>query len=237
MNFDFTGKTIVITGASKGIGLACARQFLDAGAFVVNISRTPGPLSSERYLYVQADVRDVAAITSWLDSFEKLIDVWINNAGVYPQSNLLDVSEADWDAVFSVNLKSMFFLSTAVASRMRSSGGVILQAASFAAQMPSSSSGVYAASKAAVVSLTKSMAAEWGPFGIRVNSYSPGVIHTPMTEDVIAAKDVTSPLALSRVGDASEVASVILFLCSDGASYITGSDVAINGGKFLIQDQ
>ena len=117
--------------------------------------------------------------------------------------------------------------------------GVIINASSFAAFIPSIGSGIYAASKAAVNSLTKSMAAEWAPYGIRVNSYCPGVIATNMTEDLIAKKreKLAESIALSRFGNPEEIAQLVLFLCSDAASYITGANIEITGGKLIVQNQ
>ena len=245
IKFIFKDKNVVITGASKGIGSAIASAFLESGATVINISNHKPIEKNEppQYTFVKKDMTDHDSIKKWIEDFtanNKKIDFWINNAGIYPQSLLSDTSEEDWDKTFATNLKSLFFASTYVASHMKKNkGGVIINASSFASIIPSSMSGVYAASKTAVASLTKSMAAEWAPYGIRVNSYCPGVILTDMTRDLITKKGekITNAIALSRYGIPEEVANVVLFLCSDAASYITGSDIQITGGKFLIQDQ
>lgn len=242
--FDFENKTAVITGASRGIGLAIASAFLESGASVVNISKSKSEvnMNDSRYSFICEDVNNLKGIEKIINDFsekEQKIDFWINNAGIYPQSLLMDISEKTWDETFSTNLKSIFFASQYIAEHMKKNGGVILNASSFAAKMPSINSGIYAATKSAVISLTKSMAAEWARYGIRVNSYCPGLIFTDMTKKLInkKEKELISPIALSRCGFPNEVANVVLFLCSDASSYITGENIEISGGKFLVQNQ
>lgn len=243
VKYDFSGKTAVITGASRGIGKAIAEAFIDSGATVINISRTNSEKESPKYAFVKKDVNDIKAITSFINNLKKenkRIDIWINNAGIYPQAKLLEVSEKDWDSTFNTNVRSLFFISKAVAHHMKENkSGIILNATSFAAIMPSINSGVYAATKAAILSLTKSMAAEWAKYGIRVNSYCPGVINTDMTSKLINKKGdkLSESISLSRFGTADEVAKVILFLCSEDSSYINGANIEINGGKFIVQNQ
>jgi len=245
IKFDFNEKTAVITGASRGIGLAIANAFLDSGASVINIckSKQKDSLHKTKYHFIREDINNLSAIEKIISNFDtkgKKIDFWINNAGIYPQSRLMEVSENDWDETFSTNLKSLFFSSKFIAKHMQENGGgIILNASSFGAQMPSINSGIYATSKSAIVTLTKSMAAEWAPYNIRVNCYSPGLVYTDMTKEIIEKnkEKITSPIALSRFGSPEEIANVVLFLCSDAASYITGEDIKINGGKFLVQNQ
>ncbi|MDP3996392.1 MAG: SDR family NAD(P)-dependent oxidoreductase [bacterium] len=239
--FNFKGKTVVITGASRGIGAAAASCFVASGAKVVGISKTErGKISSRRYSHFNVDVSDIGSFQNWILNFTKKrkIDIFVNNAGVYPSSKLYDVTEHSWDQSFSVNLKGAFFAAQAVAKTMKD-GGVIVNASSFAASMPSLGSGVYAAGKAAIEILTKTMAAEWGKRNIRVNAYAPGVIETDMTKDGRKNKKNTllRPIALARFGTPEEVAASILFLCSDEASYVTGAVLAIDGGKYIVQNQ
>ncbi|MCL5018852.1 MAG: SDR family oxidoreductase [Candidatus Pacearchaeota archaeon] len=244
VKFNFDKKTAVITGASRGIGLAIANAFLENNSSVINISKSGyNPENANpRYTFIQENLNNTNGIEKIINNFEKKsikVDFWINNAGVYPQSSLMDTSEEEWDEILSTNLKSLFFSSKFIARHMKKNGGgVILNASSFAAKMPSINSGIYAASKSAILSLTKSMAAEWAQYGIRVNSYSPGLIYTDMTKKIIDEnKNLTSSIALSRCGSLEEVANVVLFLCSDASSYITGANIEINGGKFLVQNQ
>lgn len=248
IKFDFRGKNVVITGASSGIGNSIAEGFLKSGANVVNISKSQqnakksANYKNYNYKFVQLDVTDIESVKDWIESYTKngkRIDIWINNAGVYLQSKLLQVSEEHWDKTFETNLKSLFFISLFAAEHMKKNrNGVIINASSFAAFMPSIGSGVYAASKAGVASITKSMAAELAPYGIRVNSYCPGVIETDMNKALIRKKkNLADAIALGRYGAPDEVAQAVLFLCSDGASYLTGANIEITGGKFIVQNQ
>lgn len=241
IKFDYKGKVVVITGASKGIGLSTAKVFLRSKAFVVGLSKSgvKGDLKQHSH---KLDIANIEVLTEWISEFtrKRKIDIWINNAAIYPQRKLIDVTEKEWDITLATNLKSLFFASREVAKHMKETGGgTILNATSFASKIPSSGAGIYAATKAAVVNLTRSMAAEWARYKIRVNCYSPGVILTDMTKEALRKRrgKVIAPIALNRYGRPEEVSEVILFLCSDAASYITGSEIEVTGGKFLIQDQ
>jgi len=166
--------------------------------------------------------------------------VTLDADGQHLPEEMLAVDEYKWDHQFDVNTKGAFFLSQAIAQHMIKRGieGNIINIASFAAQMPSYESGVYAASKAALVSLTKSMAAEWAKFGINVNCISPGVFPSPMTEgNIVFHRDKTlAPIANAEFGDPFLIAKLVDFLIT-GRTYITGANIPIDGGKFLIQDQ
>ncbi len=138
-----------------------------------------------------------------------------------------------------INLKSVYYGGLIAAEKFnKRGGGVLINAASFASLIPGVGSCAYAASKAAVVSMTRSLAAELAPFNIRVVGYIPGVIETPMTESLIKArgKILASQTALQRIGKSEEIANVLLFLASDKASYITGTCIEITGGKFCVQN-
>jgi NAD(P)-dependent dehydrogenase (short-subunit alcohol dehydrogenase family) len=138
-----------------------------------------------------------------------------------------------------VNIKSVYYGALIAADKIRKrGGGVLINAASFASLMPSLGSGAYAASKAAVYSITKSLAAELAPFNIRVIGYIPGVIETEMTASTIKSKRelLESQIAMKRVGDSEEVANAVLFMASDKASYITGTFIEISGGKLCVQN-
>ncbi|MPM91017.1 3-oxoacyl-[acyl-carrier-protein] reductase FabG [bioreactor metagenome] len=165
-------------------------------------------------------------------------DVFINNAGIYPQAFLKDMSTKDFEKTISVNLKSVFICSKAAFNCMKDAGGVLIQAASYAALIPSAGSGAYAASKAAVVSLTKTMAAEFAPYGIRVNGFIPGVIATGMTQGVINEKsdELNQAIALHRLGEPEDVAKAVSFLASDESSYMTGTFIEVSGGKLCVQN-
>jgi len=167
------------------------------------------------------------------------IDIWVNNAGVSPKARLIDMSGDEWDELMRINLKAVFLGSQIAARFMKErGGGVILNASSYASIMPSATSGAYAAGKAAVSSLTRSLAAELAPLGIRVVAYIPGVILTEINKNRVEqfGQKLLSQIALNRFGKPEEVASVLVFLASDAASYITGTALEITGGKFSIQN-
>jgi len=238
---EFKDKTILITGSSRGIGAAITKYFLAAGANVHGISQSQKS-KKKNYTHWKIDLSDFKSLENWFVKFfkEKSIDILINNAGIYPQQKLLHVTEEKWNETFTINVKSLFFLSQMVANNMKDrNGGVIINAASYPGLHPSIGSGVYAASKTAIISLTKSMAAEWAPYNIRVNSYSPGFILTDMTAAIYKkyGKKMLKDIALKRYGKPEEIAEIIGFFCSKKASYITGENIKITGGKFLVQNQ
>lgn len=243
---DLKGKRIVITGASRGIGKALALAFLEEGCHVVAIARGPIEWAAQtvdnRLEVLQCDIRYPKPLTQWLAVLSgrgQTVDVLVNNAGSLLKKKLIDCNEDDFDDAFAVNTRAMFGLSQVFAAHMKNhGGGVIINAASFAASQASISHGLYAASKAATVALTRSMAAEWAPFGIRVNAFSPGVIPTEMTESALRdnADKMLQTVSLRRFGTTSEVAAVALFLASSTSSYLTGVNIDVSGGKLIVQD-
>lgn len=250
MAFDFTGKTIGITGAAgiHGIGFAIARKFLQYGAVVFICDLDEKALSGaeallQEYGTVKAYTVDVSNSQAVSGMFEKAIrdfgyiDVFISNAGIYPQVMVCDMTEEQWDAVMAVNLKSVF-LCAKECRRVMDRGGVLINASSFAALLGSAGSGAYAASKAAVYNLTKTLAAELAPYGIRAVGYLPGVIETGMTKEVIESreKELTEAIALKRLGKSEDVADAVCFLASEQAAYMTGTFIEISGGKLCVQN-
>lgn len=245
---DLEGKTAVITGAAKGIGKSIAEAFISNQCKVIAIYRSTPPdfdkaimkLGPEPDL-LKLDIQNLTSAQEWLSRAEndyQSIDILVNNAGVNFPHELLEVGTDDWDRLFSVNTRAAFFLSQLFAKHMsRRNGGVIVNATSFAAKIPSLRYGLYAASKAALLSLTKSMAAEWAEFNVRVNAYSPGVIMTDMTKPAIEKnKDkLLSQISQGEFGMPQDVANSVLFLASNASSYITGSEIDISGGKFIVQ--
>lgn len=244
---DLANKTVVVTGANRGIGKSIAEHFIKNKCKVVLICRKQAPkidVKSDltKPIFVKADINDIIKISKWLEDFEKKrqhVDILVNNAGIFMEKALLDVQESDWDLIMNTNIKSTFFLSQLFAKHMiDDGGGVIINAASFAVKIPSTFSGIYSASKAAIVNLTKCMAAEWAPYNIRVNAFSPGVIETQMTKPARNKnrERMLDQISLNRFGKPDEVAKVVLFLASDSASYITGTNLDISGGKLIVQN-
>lgn len=250
MDLQLTGKVVVVTGGTAGIGAACAAAFLAEGCLVAVCGRSQDKLAAfkadmtargyELFVCVAdvADQRDIKNFAQQVYQKYGRIDVWVNNAGILPKAKLIEMSADDWDKVMAVNLKSVFVGSQVAAQYMcKANGGVILNASSYAAIIPSAGSGAYAASKAAVSSLTRTLAAELAPYNIRVNGYIPGVINTQMNSKRLAEQPgaTLGQIALNRAGEAGEVAAGVVFLASGAASYITGTDLEISGGKFAVQ--
>ena len=247
---DFTGKPVGISGAAgiQGIGFAIAKRFLELGACVMigdlreDALQEAGKALSAYGKVVTCSV-DVSSEDSVVSMFDKIqqefgkIDVFVSNAGIYPQKAVCDMTAEAWDTVMNVNLRSVFLCARECSRRMKE-GGVLINAASYASLLGSAGSGAYAASKAAVYSLTKVLAAELAPKGIRVNGYIPGVIATGMTQGVIDAKgeELVQAIALHRLGTPEDVAKAVTFLASDDASYLTGTFIEISGGKLCVQN-
>ena len=251
MKWGLENKAVVITGGTDGIGKACAEKFLQAGCRVAVCGRSRQKLESvsEQWrregfeVYTEAvNVADSGAVRRFAagaaERFGRL-DVWINNAGIYPQKQIMETEEAGWDEVMDTNLKAVFTGCKIAAGYMKEQkGGVILNASSIAAFYPSVGSGVYAVSKAAVLCLTKALAGELAPWNIRVAAYVPGLTATEMTREVLRRNEsaLVSQIPQRRAGTADEIASAVLFLASDAAAYITGTHLEISGGKLCVQN-
>jgi NAD(P)-dependent dehydrogenase (short-subunit alcohol dehydrogenase family) len=244
---DFRGKTVVVTGASSGIGAGIAARFAEAGANVVvhyrvNESGARTVVASletqgRRALGVQADLTrpgDVAALVDKTLSTFAALDVLINNAGAYPLCSLLDMSETEFDQVIADNLRSAHLCTQAAARAMiaRHCPGAIVNIASIEAANPAPGHSHYNAAKAAVVMYTRSAALELGPRGIRVNSVSPGLIWREGLERAWpeGVDAYTRAAPLGRLGQAADVADACLFLASKAARWIKGADLVVDGG-------
>ena len=251
MDVNLKDKAAVITGSARGIGLKIAEAFGRAGAKVAicdlresDVAKTLDGLKSEgiRTYGEAVDVSKRSSIFSFADNVEEQfggIDIWVSNAAISPLYKIIDTTEDVWQMVMDINVKSVYYGALIAADKIRKrGGGVLINAASFASLMPSLGSGAYAASKAAVYSITKSLAAELAPFNIRVIGYIPGVIETEMTASTIKSKRelLESQIAMKRVGDSEDVANAVLFMASDKASYITGTFIEISGGKLCVQN-
>lgn len=239
-------KTVLITGASKGIGAATAILFAEKGYNVVmNYNNSvqsalilQKSLSESGYKVAafQANVRnriDVdLMVKETIERFGK-IDVLINNAGIASQKLFTDISDIEWNEIMDVNLNGTFNCCQAVLPHMiNNKSGCIINISSMWGQVGASCEVAYSAAKAGVIGLTKALAKEVGPSGIRVNCIAPGLIETGMNqeltlEDVAAIVDETP---IGRIGSTNDVASSALFLASDEASFITGQVLGVNGG-------
>jgi meso-butanediol dehydrogenase/(S,S)-butanediol dehydrogenase/diacetyl reductase len=255
----FTGRRVVVTGGARGIGLAIARGFADAGASVLLIDRDDSVLATAEELTslgldahgVVADVTDEAQVTAAFATAEQLwgsLDVLVNNAGIITISDLDDLALADFQRVLNVNTTAMFLCCKAAAPLLRKSvSGVILNASSGQGRQGFIYTPHYAASKFAVIGLSQSLAKELARDNIRVNSYCPGIVKTDMWDyndrewgkrlgtyapgELI--EEWISNIPLKRPAEAADVTNLLLFLASDAATYITGQAVNIDGGMFM----
>ncbi len=244
---DFRGRIAVVTGASRGIGEAVARALGAAGATVVLAARATGPLAEVaraveaaggRADVLPVDVADTAAAGPFADAVAARhgrIDVLVNSAGTSAREVALDATEATWDALFATNLRGLFFLTRAIGRHMvaRRSGAVV-SIGSIAGRVGRREMAAYAASKAGVEQVTRVLALEWAPHGVRVNAVAPGYVRTPLVEPIFKRpgflEAVVGRTPLGRVAEPAEIAWPVLFLASDLASYVTGQMLYVDGG-------
>lgn len=246
---DFNGKVVFLTGGNSGIGATTADLFVKRGAKVIITdiafpASEPGKIRfEENPVKIDMDVSDSKKVTEVIDlTVEKCdrLDVVVNSAGVLTTNPILEITEEDWDKVFSVNLKGTFFVcQSALRHMIKMKTGCIVNISSVSGKIGGIMAGAdYSASKAAVICLTKSLAKAGAPYGIRANSIAPAAINTPMINQYYEkfpeqVKESIAAKPLKRFGEPIEVANTILFLASDEASYITGECVDINGGMLM----
>jgi len=246
--FSLEGKVAVISGASRGIGHACALALADAGASVVVASRKIAdlePVAEEikakgvKSMAIAAHIAKIDESKTLIEQVMKAfgrIDILMNNAGTNPYYGpLMDQDEKTYDITMNVNLKGLFFLSQLAARIMKGQGGGCIINTSSIGGLRAGELGVYSVTKAAVIMLTQVMAKEWGQYNIRVNAIAPGIIKTRLSEalwkDPAVSAKAVAQIPMMRLGEPEEIAGAVVFLASDAARYISGDTIVIDGGR------
>jgi NAD(P)-dependent dehydrogenase (short-subunit alcohol dehydrogenase family) len=246
--FSVQGRRVLVTGGSRGIGCAIACGFARRGASVMLAARDSGSLQAARQALAPhavaalathvCDVRDNASIRACVEATTRElggIDVLINNAGLNIRKRTLEVTADDFDTVVDTDLRGAFFVAQAVGAQMVAQGsGSIVNIASVGGAVALRTGAAYAAAKAGVLHLTRSLAVEWAPYNVRVNALGPWYFKTPMTEQLLSdsayVADILARTPLGRVGEVEELVGPALFLASDAASYVTGQALMVDGG-------
>jgi len=248
-NVNLKDKVALVTGAGRGIGRAIAQGLSDCGAIVAvndldaeSASMTIGMLAGEATSFPVdvADPHAVQAMVAQVASEFGRLDILVNNAGIEPKASILDMSIADWQRTLDVNLSAAFYTSQAAGKFMRQAGGgVIINIASIAGHnIPLRDRASYVASKAGLIGFTRECAREFAAYGIRVNAVCPGVIETEMTahlrQNTEQMAKWLADIPQGRLGLPEDVVGLVLFLCSDGARYLTGQAINVDGGKVMM---
>jgi 3-oxoacyl-[acyl-carrier protein] reductase len=245
MKIDLTGRAALVTGASRGIGREIAKALAGAGAKVACVATNEDLLNSlvaeigGGAIALKCDISKPAEIEATVEKAAAALgglDILVNNAGVTRDNLLLRIKEEDWDTVLDTNLKGPFlFIKAAGRFLMRSKAGRVINISSVAGVLGNAGQANYSASKGGLISLTKTAARELGSRAVCVNAVAPGFINTDMAAkvDPKVIEGVVAGLPLRRIGESKEIASVVLFLASDLAAYITGQVLGVDGGMAM----
>ncbi|MGR3764774.1 SDR family NAD(P)-dependent oxidoreductase [Rossellomorea sp. NS-SX7] len=249
-SFSLENKTAVITGAGRGIGRALSIGLAEAGADVVLLSRTKSDLEETaacihemgRHAYIlPTDVtskKEIHEAVQYIEERDLTIDILINNAGMNIRSNAFEVTEEEWKTIMDTNLKSAFMMSQEIGNHMKEHGnGKIINIASVAGHVALRTGVVYAATKAAMIQMTKVLAFEWGRYNINVNSIGPWYFKTPLTKELLKNQeyvdDILAVTPLKRIGELQELVGPAVFLSSDAGNYVTGQTLFVDGGMTI----
>ena len=245
MNFNLTGKTVLITGASGGIGGAIATYLHGLGAHIILTGRNQQALETaaealkDRYTILTADLSDETAVQSLIDqaqTIENGVDILVNNAGLTADTLALRMKKEQWDQVLQVNLTSCFLLSKAVLrGMMKKKWGRIINISSVVGQKGNPGQANYCAAKAGLEGMSRSLAYEVASRGITVNCVAPGYVETNMTADLSgeALELFMKNIPAGRPGKPEDIASAVAYLASDEAGYMTGQTLQVNGGLYM----
>jgi 2-deoxy-D-gluconate 3-dehydrogenase len=250
VQIDFTGQAILITGGAGGIGRASAEAFLASGArrvVLLDAARAPllaavqelGETYPGRVAGEAVDLVDVAAMREVVRrvlATDGPVDVLFNSAGVNRRQPALEVSPEDWDYILGVNLRGLFFVTQEVGRRMvEQRRGAIVSVASVSSVRGHRNLAAYAASKGGIAQLTRVLAHEWAPYGVRVNAVAPGYLETGLTQAYLGEPGVRAAILakipLGRIGGPGDVVGAVLFLASSLAAYVTGEILFVDGGR------
>lgn len=243
-SFRLDGKTALVAGASRGIGLGCAVALAEAGAHVVCAARGADALNEAvdamraRGFAAESlvlDIADIDAVSAAIEGLSRL-DVFVNSAGIARHGPALETTPEDFDTVIDTNLRGAYFAAREAAQKMIAAGqgGAIITLSSQMGHVGGIDRAVYSASKHAVEGMTKAMAIEWGDAGIRVNTICPTFIRTPLTEATFQNPErvawIESKIKLGRIGQVEDIMGAVVFLASDAAALITGTALLVDGG-------
>tara|TARA_A100001015_G_scaffold264029_1_gene311380 strand:- start:1328 stop:2074 length:747 start_codon:yes stop_codon:yes gene_type:complete len=246
--FDLTGKIAVVTGASQGIGEVITKKFSEAGAHVICIARSKEKIENLVNLlkskglsasHISCDVSNGKAFSNAISNIyseNKRLDILINNAGITRDALIMRMNDEQWDEVLDTNLKGAFYgMKAAMRPMMKNKSGRIINITSIVGLTGNPGQANYAASKAGLIGMTKSIAKEVATRGITVNCIAPGWIETEMTEDLpeSSKNELLKRIPQARTGKPEDIAYAALFLASDEANYITGQTITVDGGRVI----
>lgn len=241
--FSLKGKVAIVTGSNTGLGQGICRAFVEAGAYVAGVSRRPSDETAElcgkNFYNVIADLSNVDIVNyvveKTLEKFGK-VDILVNNAGIIKRQDSLEFSEEDWDSVLNVNLKTVFFLTQAVAKQFvkQGKGGKVINVASMLSYQGGIRVPSYTASKSAIRGITMTLSNEWAKYGINVNCIAPGYMATNNTQqlrqDDERSADILARIPAGRWGTPEDLQGAAVFLASPASDYVNGFTLAVDGG-------